>query len=270
MADDSDEEVVFENSPLHNYLRDAGVADVASEVTQTQRRADVFRQEQETRGVSAARRRRKLRTLLASALPSANLEKDYREIDLEFFSLCVKWIFARRALEEDDCVFLESILPEEGEILHSCPNRAVRLLGFAVGTSALVVTMQRLFPTSWYPLLTIATATPFMLHETRQCWQLIRRRTAHRRNFQVLEGFVERREALKLLVRRCVRLIQERELISRGFTIISGQTPLARLEQSSGATHRQCPTLRSLLFETMRDLTLTFRLATAELILRYP
>ncbi|XP_060077586.1 uncharacterized protein LOC132557114 [Ylistrum balloti] len=74
-------------------------------------------------------------------------------------------------------------------------------------------------------------------------------------------------EGLLRITARSLRLVQEAELVARGFTLVSQQTPVSRLEQNSlHSTQRQCPQLRALLFLVSRKAMLLAKDKTMALI----
>ncbi|XP_062575200.1 vezatin-like [Saccostrea cucullata] len=70
---------------------------------------------------------------------------------------------------------------------------------------------------------------------------------------------------------RCLRLIQESELVARGFTLVSQRSPLCRLEQNGMLGYqRQCPQLRRQLFIMCRDCMLTSKDWTGQMVTQHP
>ncbi|XP_055999672.1 vezatin-like isoform X2 [Ostrea edulis] len=70
---------------------------------------------------------------------------------------------------------------------------------------------------------------------------------------------------------KCLRLIQESELVARGFTLVSHTSPLSRLEQNKLLRHqRQCPQLRWQLFVTCRDCMIASKDGTGQLVTQHP
>ncbi|KAL5018292.1 hypothetical protein ScPMuIL_004014 [Solemya velum] len=67
-----------------------------------------------------------------------------------------------------------------------------------------------------------------------------------------------------ILHEKSLRLIQETELVARGFTLVSKQQSVWRFEGSS--QHRQCPDLRRFLFHVARDTMLLIRSSTTTLL----
>ncbi|XP_033746474.1 vezatin-like isoform X2 [Pecten maximus] len=78
-------------------------------------------------------------------------------------------------------------------------------------------------------------------------------------------------EGLLRSTKRALRLVQEAELVARGFTLVSQQSPVSRLEQNSlHSTQRQCPRLRASLFLVARKTMLLAKDKTMLLINCYP
>ncbi|XP_076332226.1 vezatin-like [Tachypleus tridentatus] len=76
------------------------------------------------------------------------------------------------------------------------------------------------------------------------------------------------------LLKKCILIVQEAELIARGFTLASVTIPASRLETSKALPltrpQRQCPELRKSVFHWAKSLFQSFKMATLELQKLYP
>ncbi|KAK3102711.1 hypothetical protein FSP39_013354, partial [Pinctada imbricata] len=87
---------------------------------------------------------------------------------------------------------------------------------------------------------------------------------------KVLE-YVKIGEKLTAQVKKSLILIQEAELVARGFTLLSHRNPVSRMEQSSVyQSRRQCPQLRQSVFFVSRVSMLQYKDATTNLLTKYP
>lgn len=78
-------------------------------------------------------------------------------------------------------------------------------------------------------------------------------------------------ECIMIMIRKCIRLIQEAELIARGFTSASVPGIVERLELSTGlpinSPQRQYPELRKCIFSWSREMFLRYKSNTQKLII---
>ncbi|KAH3782330.1 vezatin-like [Dreissena polymorpha] len=86
--------------------------------------------------------------------------------------------------------------------------------------------------------------------------------------------FLKASQKFRNVYKKCLRLVQETELVARGFTLVSQKNPLSHIEQGFGSdvaiVTRQCPRLRKLLFTYSRDAVLNTRQNIKHLLERYP
>ncbi|XP_052778938.1 vezatin-like isoform X2 [Mya arenaria] len=96
----------------------------------------------------------------------------------------------------------------------------------------------------------------------------------HRDKIDQVEEFLTRNKNFTMACKKCLRLIQETELVARGFTLVSQRNPLSRLELNGKndvtMVTRQCPGLRRLVFTVVRDAMLTYRSTIQKLLELYP
>ncbi|KAL4226026.1 hypothetical protein ACF0H5_014013 [Mactra antiquata] len=86
-----------------------------------------------------------------------------------------------------------------------------------------------------------------------------------------IDTFIKDNEKFTSIVKKCLRLIQETELISRGFTLVSHRNPLSRIEDGQKSNiPRQCPTLRKLVFTYCRDGVFLYREIIKKLLEIHP
>ncbi|XP_077487754.1 vezatin-like [Amblyomma americanum] len=79
---------------------------------------------------------------------------------------------------------------------------------------------------------------------------------------------------VQAMIRKCLQIIQEAEVVARGFTLASHNVPLHRIEMNMLMPNldpqRQCPELRRSVFLWTRELFLTVKTATMEAIQSVP
>ncbi|XP_045164506.2 vezatin-like isoform X2 [Mercenaria mercenaria] len=185
----------------------------------------------------------------------------------------VKDLSASSCLEEDDRDFLYFYIQSSGNTRdrNKLYSRIFRLAFYTipclVSISAyhlfILDTARQQLPWSTMFLATIIHAAVLeALQEARS----YKHRRKCRKVLLVYEDFIRRNEKITSMVKKCLRLIQETELISRGFTLVSQRNPLSRLEGGQkDVVARQCPVLRKLVFTVGREAVLLFREETKKL-----
>ncbi|XP_071808588.1 vezatin-like [Asterias amurensis] len=116
---------------------------------------------------------------------------------------------------------------------------------------------------SFNPVLQVACYlyTPFLIH---LIWTVFTLKRRHKKGIGCMKQCLRLLDQQGALLRKCIRYIQEVEVISRGFTMVTPYTPIVRLENStSSTTRRQCAVLRQSCFtaakcqfSVLRDATL--------------
>ncbi|KAH7948382.1 hypothetical protein HPB52_021083 [Rhipicephalus sanguineus] len=81
-------------------------------------------------------------------------------------------------------------------------------------------------------------------------------------------------QEVQVMIRKCLQIIQEAEVVARGFTLASHNVPVHRIEMNMLMPNldpqRQCPELRKSVFLWTRELFLIGKSATLEAIESYP
>ncbi|CAM4467499.1 unnamed protein product [Lepidochelys olivacea] len=237
MTPEFDEEVVFENSPLYQYLQDLGHTDfeICSAVSQKteQCTAEEGQQEQDTtqkQGILS-----KLAELFKSSFPFSPCKKKddllYR-LDVGFRLDSLYTILQQEVLLHEDVELIELLDPsilsagqskqqKNGHLPTLCslatPNiwDASLLLAFV---SALII-----LPSWWngsFWLVWGLVLFVYVITRALGTWRIAKLQMSLRKYRLQLEETVANSRAFTNLVRKALRLIQETEVISRGFTLI--------------------------------------------------
>ncbi|CAM5084432.1 unnamed protein product [Natator depressus] len=237
MTPEFDEEVVFENSPLYQYLQDLGHTDfeICSAVSQKteQCTAEEGQQEQDTtqkQGILS-----KLAELFKSSFPFSPCKKKddllYR-LDVGFRLDSLYTILQQEVLLHEDVELIELLDPsilsagqskqqKNGHLPTLCslatPNiwDVSLLLAFV---SALII-----LPSWWngsFWLVWGLVLFVYVITRALGTWRIAKLQMSLRKYRLQLEETVANSRAFTNLVRKALRLIQETEVISRGFTLV--------------------------------------------------
>ncbi|XP_048239138.1 vezatin-like isoform X2 [Haliotis rufescens] len=283
MVDDLDEDVIFENSPLYQHLREAGVEGIDAEPVRINGKS-TRQTEQEQAPVPPAVSRvsqicRKCFNFLYTLL-----RKHKHQTDTEvqrYKDQVLSTLRSSRVLVEDDQVFLQDFVGEEPAPPDSRrPSTSHRLWVKLIFPSVLVPCMVAYIAArltdSGSPysvtsdLVAGAVAVLGVVYGVVQGVEY-RRRRQYDRLYNMFTRCLDTFLSLLTVTRKSLRLIQETELVARGFTLVSQKTAVSQLDRKpSAATRRQCPQLRKCLFATSRAATLVLRQTTLKLIHRHP
>ncbi|MFT7812570.1 vezatin isoform X2 [Arapaima gigas] len=294
MTEEFDEEVVFENSPLFQYLQDLGHTDFEACPPLSQEEEPCITREEghllsqdvptSTRGGLFWRLADVVRRsdLLHTGVMSNNLEQ---QLDMAFrqSSLCA--VMEQDVLLQEDVELIELLDPSILSVGSSSsgardPTAAppsARFLAVPslwdvsvlVGFIAVLVGLQGLedglSSAVLAPLILLLVGVVLL-----RGWSLWRRAQLQRAMWDhraELEQLAFSSRALTGLARKSLRLIQETEVISRGFTLVSAACPFNKAGQPRG---QQLVGLRKASFKALRGAFRAARFATCHMLKSYP
>ncbi|XP_064010954.1 vezatin isoform X2 [Pogoniulus pusillus] len=286
MTPEFDEEVVFENSPLYQYLQDLGHTDfeVCSSASQKAELCAAAESQKE-RAVRAAQKRGllpRLAELLRTWLPwphCSRHEDVLHRLDVGFRLDTLRTILQQEVLLQEDVELIEFLDPsilsagqskqQESRQLPTLRSLAAPgiwdvslLLAFG---SALLMLPSWWKDCSWLPwALVLLGYAAFRLWGT---WRTAKLQLALRRYCLQLEETVANSRAFTNLVRKALRLIQETEVISRGFTLVSAACPLNKAAQHPS---QHLLGLRRAVYRAVSANLRASRLATLYMLKHYP
>nr|XP_039259943.1 uncharacterized protein LOC120336345 isoform X1 [Styela clava]XP_039259944.1 uncharacterized protein LOC120336345 isoform X1 [Styela clava] len=81
-----------------------------------------------------------------------------------------------------------------------------------------------------------------------------------------LKSLIETNIDHQKVLRRCIRFIQDNEVAAMGYTLISGNTPISRLERSKQKFVRECMQLRYEVFKSATNFALLYRNETLDIL----
>ncbi|XP_068794041.1 vezatin isoform X2 [Struthio camelus] len=286
MTPEFDEEVVFENSPLYQYLQDLGHTDfeVCSAVSQKAEQCAAEGGHQEWTAHAAQKQGilSKLAESFRSWFPFPQYKKNndiLHRLDVGFRFDTLRTILEQEVLLQEDVELIELLDPsilsagqckqqENGQLptLRSLATPNIwdvsLLLAFV---SALLMLPSWWKESSW--LLWGLVLLVYAILRVWGTWRTAKLQMSLRKYCLQLEETVANSRAFTNLVRKALRLIQETEVISRGFTLVSAACPFNKAGQHPS---QHLIGLRKAVYRSVRANFRASRLATLYMLKNYP
>ncbi|XP_053572862.1 vezatin isoform X2 [Bombina bombina] len=291
MTAEFDEEVVFENSPLYHYLQDLGHSDF--EICPNVPQEDVSPSENGCREWDA-------HSKATQSIYSKSVEifkhwssfysekkKDEKihllDIGFRLDSLCT--ILQQEVLIQEDVELIELLDPgilSAGQTQNQQKRHLPTLRSLATPniweTSVLIAFISALAALQswhisstliWGPCLFLFAIC--VLFRVVRTWRAARLQITLRKYRAQLEGTVANSRAFTNLVRKALRLIQETEVISRGFTLLLDRVSAAcPYDKAAQHASQHLLGLRKAVYRTVRTNFRVSRLATLYMLKNYP
>lgn len=289
MTAEFDEEVVFENSPLYQYLQDLGHTDF--EICQAlpqesdQCSAEDGQRKQDPLSVPTLQIFSGLVDTLKSWSPfplDRRKDNTLHQLDVGFRldSLCT--ILRQEVLLQEDVELIELLdpgilsagQPEQPETRRHLPKLRSLATPNIWDVSVLLAFASALFALHtwdvsswlmWGPCLPAFAA--FLYVRMVSKWRLAKLQISLKKYRTHLEQTVADSRAFTNLVRKALRLIQETEVISRGFTLVSAACPF---DKASQHPNQHLIGLRKAVYRSVRANFRLSRLATLYMLKNYP
>ncbi|KAM4748854.1 vezatin [Rhinophrynus dorsalis] len=287
MTAEFDDEVVFENSPLFQYLQDLGHTDfeICPAVSQEK---EVCLAENGHREQDGHATEKDLFSRTAEICKSWNpLTKKKRDdkkvhlLDIGFRLDSLRSILLQEVLIQEDVELIELLDPgilsagqtqnqQSGHLptLWSIATPNIWELSIFVAFLSALAALQSWSISSsliWGPSLFLFAI--FATLQALSTWRTVRLQRTLKKYCSQLEGTIANSRAFTNLVRKALRLIQETEVISRGFTLVSAACPYDKAGQH-GSQHLLG--LRKAVYRTVRTNFRVSRLATLYMLKHYP
>ncbi|XP_032654498.1 vezatin isoform X2 [Chelonoidis abingdonii] len=286
MTPEFDEEVVFENSPLYQYLQDLGHTDfeICSAVSQKteQCTAAEGQQEQDTCSTQKQGILSKLAELFKSSFPFSPCEKKddllYR-LDVGFRLDSLYTILQQEVLLHEDVELIELLDPSilsAGQSNQQKNGHLPTLRSLAtpniwdVSLLLAFVSALIILPSWWngsFWLVWGLVLFVYVIIRALGTWRIAKLQMSLRKYRLQLEETVANSRAFTNLVRKALRLIQETEVISRGFTLVSAACPFNKAGQHPS---QHLIGLRKAVYRSVRANFRASRLATLYMLKNYP
>ena len=270
----AEEEVLFENSPLQKYLDEIGFSDFE--------RVSSCKEQEESEESRISSFKAWIRGLFhrkaftwESSLSRLVLTPSKQDLEA-FRKDYIAAVADSDILTEDDFIFLTHFDPELFKLGKPCKpgeshnGRNLSLVSeghffpcFVVFVSVLLASFTDFVCSS----LSVALIILFVagIKSLSQYYFSI----YHQRNVGMLTSFTVQIKRLALLLRKSIKLIQEMELLSKGYTMVGPAIPLF-LESKQDLTRSVYPKLRKTVMENTEDVIAGLQKSSKELLLRFP
>uniref|UniRef100_A0A3P8Q1E1 Vezatin n=1 Tax=Astatotilapia calliptera TaxID=8154 RepID=A0A3P8Q1E1_ASTCA len=286
MTEEFDEDVVFENSPLFQYLQDLGHTDFEACPTASQEE-EYGEQEGDLTSPGGDPQKTSGLWRLAEALwrwspfhQAAASRKLDQKLDCMFGQYSVRCILDQDVLLQEDVELIELLDPSLltlGSSPSGSPRRANTLprpsliakdMAGLVGLASVLLGLCSVSGGLWS-----LAAAPWGLAllgwvglRMVTLWRQGRmQRAVHTRATQ-LQTLVHNGKTLTGLSRKALRLVQETEVISRGFTLVSAASSFSRAGPGAGLRGQQLIGLRKALYRALRSAFRASRRATCHML----
>ncbi|KAM7309107.1 vezatin [Ixodes scapularis] len=263
--DSIDDEIILPNSPLHAYLTDAGFSFSDLDVESLDRKdkpQGTPKNSQTSPHITIIALFVNLKHYIWHALSTSRnvLLSQLQTIDTQAL---LKAIIHSPCLEDEDRRFLSDFL--EGQpALAKTKEYKVKYVAYLVLTALSAFAISRWLERS--PLSGIEAAVVLALCFAALVVVIKRCLVWHQE--QSLRSLLDTMRDFQSKVKKCLQLIQETEVVARGFTLASHNVPVQRLEMNkflpSLDPQRQCPELRRSVFVWTRELFLFWRGVTCQ------
>lgn len=295
MTEEFDDDVVFENSPLFQYLHDLGHTDFEACPIATHEKEYGDENEDITSLADGQHKHSKqgkfwrvLRWLWkwTPFHHTAATEKLQQQLDTVFGEYSARCILDQDVLLQEDVELIELLDPSLltlGSSLSGPASRAITLprpsliakpsiwdLSGLIGLAAVLLSVSAdglwsLATAPWALALLLCVGLKGMVLWRHGCMQ----RAVFNRATE-LQTLVHNGKTLTGLARKALRLVQETEVISRGFTLVSAASTFSRAAPGAVPRGQQLIGLRKTLYRVLRLAFRASRRATCHMLKTFP
>ncbi|XP_036721436.1 vezatin isoform X6 [Balaenoptera musculus] len=249
MTPDFDEEVVFENSPLYQYLQDLGHTDfeVCSSLSPKPEKCTVTEGQQKPPARALPKRGILLKvaeTIKSWILVQCSKNDDLlHKLDIGFRLDSLHTILQQEVLLQEDVELIELLDPsvlsagqpqqqENGHLPTLCSLATPNI--WDVSVLFAFISLLIMLPTWWIVsswLLWGVILFVYLIIRALRLWRTAKLQITLKKYNVRLEDIATNSRGFTNLVRKALRLIQETEVISRGFTLVSAACPFNKAGQ---------------------------------------
>ncbi|XP_012630746.2 vezatin isoform X1 [Microcebus murinus] len=285
MTPEFDEEVVFENSPLYQYLQDLGHTDfeICSSLSpKTEKCMAEGQQKLPSRVLPKQGILLKVAETIKSWIFFSQCSKKndlLHKLDIGFRLDSLHTILQQEVLLQEDVELIELLDPsilsagqpqqqENGHLPTLCSLATPNI--WDVSMLFAFISLLIMFPTWWIVsswLVWGVIIFVYLVIRALRFWRTAKLQVTLKKYNIRLEDMAANSRAFTNLVRKALRLIQETEVISRGFTLVSAACPFNKAGQHPS---QHLIGLRKAVYRTVRANFQAARLATLYMLKNYP
>ncbi|XP_037016032.2 vezatin isoform X5 [Artibeus jamaicensis] len=284
MTPEFDEEVVFENSPLYQYLQDLGHTDfeICSSLSPNPEKCSVTEGQQKPplRALPKQGILLKVAETIKSWIFSQCSKKDdlLHKLDTGFRLDSLHTILQQEVLLQEDVELIELLDPsilsagqprQENGHLPTLRSLATPNI-WDVSMLFALISLLIMLPTWWIVSTWLVWGVilfAYLIMRASRLWRTAKLQVTLRKHSVRLEDTATNSRAFTNLVRKALRLIQETEVISRGFTLVSAACPFNKAGQHPS---QHLIGLRKAVYRTVRANFQAARIATLYMLKNYP
>ncbi|XP_069846355.1 vezatin isoform X2 [Dipodomys merriami] len=285
MTPEFDEEVVFENSPLYQYLQDLGHTDfeICSSLSPKPEKCTTEGQQKPPTEVPP---KQGILVKLAGSIKSCiffpHCSKEdavLHKLDTGFRLESLHAILQQEVLLQEDVELIELLDPsilsagqpqqqENGHLPTLCSLATPNI--WDVSVLFIFISLLIMLPTWWIVsswMIWGMVLFVYLVIRALKLWRTAKLQVTLKKYAVRLEDMAANSRAFTNLVRKALRLIQETEVISRGFTLVSAACSFNKAGQHPS---QQLIGLRKAVYRTVRANFQAARLATLYMLKNYP
>ncbi|KAM6153482.1 vezatin [Erethizon dorsatum] len=289
MTPEFDEEVVFENSPLYQYLQDLGHTDfeICSSLSpKTEKCTTEGQQNLPPRVLPKQGILLKVAETIKSWISFSQCSKKddlLHKLDTGFRLDSLHTILQQEVLLQEDVELIELLDPsilsagqaherEHGHLPTLCSLATPNI--WDVSMLFAFISLLIMLPTWWTVsswLVWGVSLSVYLVTRALRLWRTARLQVTLKKYSVRLEDMAANSRAFTNLVRKALRLIQETEVISRGFTLLLDRVSAACSFNKAGQhCGQQLAGLRKAVYRTVSANFRAARLATLYMLKKYP
>ncbi|XP_012874377.1 PREDICTED: vezatin [Dipodomys ordii] len=285
MTPEFDEEVVFENSPLYQYLQDLGHTDfeICSSLSPKPEKCTTEGQQKPPTEVPP---KQGILVKLAGSIKSciffplcSKEDAVLHKLDTGFRLDSLRAILQQEVLLQEDVELIELLDPsilsagqpqqqENGHLPTLCSLATPNI--WDVSVLFIFISLLIMLPTWWIVsswMIWGVVLFVYLVIRALKLWRTAKLQVTLKKYAVRLEDMAANSRAFTNLVRKALRLIQETEVISRGFTLVSAACSFNKAGQHPS---QHLIGLRKAVYRTVRANFQAARLATLYMLKKYP
>ncbi|GAB1599753.1 vezatin-like [Argonauta hians] len=281
-TDDGEEDVIFENSVLYKHLVSAGVTDIPVEKTPTslELKNEVANKPEEDFPPDKPDSKQINMDMLKHAWRKVKAYFSFDQFIIQMYCHFNREILHQmihsKSLEDDDKIFLENFIVETENVANSWrPQTFIFCCLYPI-----LIFLSLYLLCLYSPLVALFIMNPnislfctlvkfYILLLTLLGGWILWHVLVLKHTTNCIKVLIQQIDDAFIIFKKSLRLIQEVELVQRGFTLVSNQMSMKN-GQPSNKYNRLCPELRKLIFTSARSNMLFCRKSTNVLLKIHP